>query len=268
MEKFKDYMWHLIHYPLKVKKYTSNIYILYDVLGMLFDEIKVLILRIQKQGNILTATGRYLDLCGKDRNMPRMKNEDDENYRRRLLMKVEIAKRAGTKRGMELAIRSLGYEPEIEPVYKVDLERWAEFWVYLKSDLESSSIYDFEMIKSTVMEIKQASAKPFYGLKYVSKLEMENAQTYRIYNRCVINFYNTIYLYLDATWELDDSYKINGIKSGTKKDDYSTVRIITGIPVQIECGGEVEIDAIWYIDGTYLLDGSKILNGTVWREEL
>lgn len=267
-QKFSDYMWHLLHYPLKAKQYASDIYILFVVLGKMFDGVKETALQIPKQANILTATGKYLDLCGNDRNMPRLKNEDDESYRRRLLMKVEIAKRAGTKKGMELAIRSLGYEPEIEPTYKIDPERWAEFYVWLVDSLDSKQIYDYYNIMQVIMEVKQASAKPILGFKYGGHISTKLSQEYRIYLIFTINFFNTIYLYLDNTWEIDGTYVINGIKSGAKKEAFSRVTVSTGVKTTAKYRGTVEIDALWFIDGEYALDGSKCLDGDRWKEDL
>lgn len=112
-KKFNDYMWYLIHAPLKAKKTSGDIYILFKVLGIIFDDVKSVLAEVKKQGNILTAEGKFLDLCGKDRNMLRFQNEDDESYRKRLLMKVEIAKRAGTEKGMQTALDMLGCNADI-----------------------------------------------------------------------------------------------------------------------------------------------------------
>jgi len=159
-EKFKDYMYYLLHYPLK----NNKLYILFTVLGSIFDQIKETMFEIRKQSNTLTATGKYLDICGKDRNMARLTGEDDESFRRRLSMKVEIAKRAGTYEGMKLALAAIGYEnSRIEPVYLEDADRWAEFAIYL-SGKEQSCIYDLKIIVDEIMKVKQASAKPSFGI--------------------------------------------------------------------------------------------------------
>lgn len=268
-EKFSDYMWHLIHYPLRAKKTASNIYILFVVLGKLFDEVKEIALQLPRQANIKTATGKYLDLCGNDRNMPRLQNEDDESYRRRQLLKVEIARRAGTKQGMELALKSLGYDVEIEPMYLEDKERWAEFYIILK-EKETNEVYDFSVIKSTVMEIKQASAKPNYGIRFVFENDerVQNSLRACITNIFTINFFNSIPLNLDGTWQLDDEYKLNGLKTEDKKTEYMRLSIKTKIKNTSEVNVQVTVNTLWYLDGEYALDGEKKLNAIVESEEV
>lgn len=267
-EKFSDYMWYLLHAPLKVKRLGSSILTLFIVLGILFDELKEQLLSVQKQGNILTATDRYLDLCGRDRNIPRLKNEDDESYRKRLLMKVEVAQRAGTLKGLEVALDAMGYEVEIRPAYLEDETRWAEFWVILDEELDRHEVYDFKMIKQTVMEVKQASAKPNYGFRYHIGIENLNKLETHIRYTIPLNFYNNIPLYLDGTWQLDGSYSLSGLKLGKRQESRVSIKVGTSIKSGSSCNGSVEMDAMWLLDGTYLLDGSKKLNGSIWKEEL
>lgn len=167
-EKFKDYMYYLLHYPIKTKQF----YILFTVTGNIFDQIKATLFEMRKQANILTATGKYLDMFGKDFQMPRLRNEDDESYRRRLMLKVEISIRAGTEKGMLLVLEALGYEKShIEPVYLDDRERWAEFIVFLSSATESK-VNDLTIIDEEIMKVKQASAKPVYGLEEITDVWM------------------------------------------------------------------------------------------------
>lgn len=262
--KFKDYMYYLLHEPIR----NNQVYILFTVMGNIFDQIKEDIFEIRKQANILTATGRHLDMHGKDRKMPRLKSEDDESYRRRLLMKAEIAARAGTLPGLKLALKSMGYETEVNPLYLQDTERWAEFYVLMEELLEGEEIYDFRIIKETVMDVKQASAKPNYGFRYTIDFENNNLLSTKVYCIMAINFYDNIPLYLDGTWYLDGTYILNGSKLGVRKNSYMGLKIGASVPNEITYSGEVQIDATWYLDGTYMLDGSKKLNGAVWKEEL
>lgn len=267
-EKFSDYMWYLLHAPLKVNKVGNCIVTLFIVLGMLFDELKEQLLSIQKQGNILTATGRYLDLCGRDRNIPRLKNEDDESYRKRLLMKVEVAQRAGTLKGLELALEAIGYQVEIKPAYLEDETRWAEFWLILDEHLDRQEVYDFQMIKQTVMEVKQASAKPNYGFRYHIEVDNLNKLDTHIRYTIPLNFYSNIPLYLDGTWNLDGHYSLSGVKLGKKQESRVNIKVGASVKSGSTCNGSVVVDALWHLDGTYLLDGSKKLNGAIWKEDL
>lgn len=155
-DKFRDYMYYLLHAK------DNQVYILFSVLGSIFDQIKEDIFEIRNQANILTATGRHLDMHGKDRDMPRLKNEEDEAYRRRLLMKTEIAARAGTLEGLKLALQVMGYEPKVDLMYLEDPEKWAEFIIYL--DSTEKSFLELDILNDEVMKTKQASAKPNYGI--------------------------------------------------------------------------------------------------------
>lgn len=169
-EKFKDYMYYLLHYPIKNKQ----LYILFKVTGLIFDNLKDNYFEVRKQSNILTATGKYLDVCGKDMDMPRLRTEDDEAYRRRLMLKMEIAIRAGTEQGMLLVLTALGYEKSvIEPVYLEDSERWAEFIVLLGA-AQPSKINDLTIIDEEIMKVKQASAKPAYGFEEFTYLQLKS----------------------------------------------------------------------------------------------
>lgn len=124
-KKFKDYMFFLLHAPLKILQEKSEIYKLFNVLGNEFDEFKNNILEVEKQSNIFSAENFYLDLLASDRNIARFQNETDEDLRRRIMLKADVSKMAGTKKGVILALNSLNYEANIEHCYLIDKNRWA-----------------------------------------------------------------------------------------------------------------------------------------------
>ncbi len=159
---FKEYMFYLLHKPLK----NTTLYKLFTVLGAEFDEVQETIFRVREQSSIITATGRYLDLHGKDRDMYRYRNEDDEAYRKRLILKFEISKRAGTLKGLELVLKSMGYnDAEIIALFNEDETRWAEFSVYLNSNGQRLTLQDVALVHNEIMKVKQASSKPTYYAK-------------------------------------------------------------------------------------------------------
>lgn len=161
-DNFKDYMYYLLHKPLK----TNTLYKLFTVLGAEFDEIKETIFKVREQSNILTATGKYLDLHGKDRDMYRYKNEDDEAYRERLIYKFIISQKAGTLRGLELVLKSLGYdEADVKSLYIEDEEKWAEFYINLNATDKRITLQDLDIVHNEIMKIKQASSRPNYYAK-------------------------------------------------------------------------------------------------------
>lgn len=173
-DKFKDYMYYLLHGPLKkIIKKNNQFYILFKVFGKLFDKTKEDIFKVREQLIILTASERMLEEHGIDRSMKRLKGEDTESYRRRLLMKNIIAEKAGTNEGILLALSSLGYESSrIEPYYLYDPTLWAEFIIYLDGK-NQSNIRDLDIINEEVMKVKPASAKPNYGTEKQANLVLE-----------------------------------------------------------------------------------------------
>lgn len=163
-EKFGDYMFYLLNAPLKKGRKRSNqLYIFMKVIGKLFDDTKKDIFRVRDESMVISASPVMLPVHGQDRQMARLKNEDIEAYRTRLSMKAIIAEKAGSEEGILLALASLGYEQSyIEPMWKQDAERWAEFIIFLRGK-NPSSVNDLKVIDAEVMKVKQASSKPFYG---------------------------------------------------------------------------------------------------------
>jgi hypothetical protein len=173
MKTFGDYMYHLLHAPLKkVKKEENQLYIFFKVAGKLFDDSKANIFSVREMGNLISAKGIVLDWHGIDRKMPRFDDEHDDYYRKRLMLKKVIAEKAGSNEGILYALRSLGYEKsEIYPFYKIDPERWSEFVVFLNSD-KPSLVNDIDVIDQEVMNVKLASSMPNYGIKTESEITL------------------------------------------------------------------------------------------------
>lgn len=175
-EKFQDYMYYLLFGPLKkAAKAKNQFYILFKVIGKLFDQTKQDIFRVREESMVISASSRMLEEHGRDRRMKRLKGESVENYRTRLSMKNIIAEQAGTEPGMRLALKALGYEQSrIEPFYIHDPERWAEFLVYLASK-QQSGVNDIAVIDQEVMKVKPASGKPNYGIEEYTQVEVRSA---------------------------------------------------------------------------------------------
>ena len=175
-EKFQDYMYFLLPGPLKkIAKAKNQFYILYKVLGKVFDQTKEDIFKVREESMIISASDRMLEEHGRDRVMKRLKGEDIENYRVRLSMKNIIAEKAGTNEGILLALKALGYEQSrIEPFYIHDPDRWAEFTIYLSSK-QQSSVNDITIIDNEVMKVKPTSGKPAYGIEESSRVEVRSS---------------------------------------------------------------------------------------------
>lgn len=165
-EKFSDYMYYLLFGPLKkVIKKGNQFYIFFKVIGKLFDRTKQDIFRVREESMIISASELMLDEHGRERDMPRLKGEDIESYRMRLLMKNVIAEQAGTKNGILTALKALGYDKSyIEPYYIHDPDRWAEFLVYLSSSAPIG-VNDIAILDNEVMKVKPARSKPNYAIE-------------------------------------------------------------------------------------------------------
>lgn len=164
-EKFGEYMYYLLNTPLKKGKKNSNqLYIFLKVIGKLFDDTKKDILKVRDESMVISASPIMLPVHGQDIQMDRLKNEDVEAYRTRLSMKAIVAEKAGSEEGILLALAALGYEKSyIEPMWKQEAERWAEFVIYLQGK-NQSSVNDLRVIDIEIMKVKQASSKPSYGV--------------------------------------------------------------------------------------------------------
>lgn len=122
-----------------------------------------------------------LDVHGKDRRTPRIKGESTESYRIRLGMKNIIAQKAGTDEGILLALAAIGYSrARIEPFFKTDPSRWAEFLIYLGID-GVNTINDLYIIEKEIMKIKPASAKMSFMLWLYKQIDLATTNKVTIY---------------------------------------------------------------------------------------
>lgn len=165
MDQFGEYFFHLLNTPLKKIRMVSNqFYVFFRVIGKLYDDSKRDIFRVRQESMVITASEFMLNEHGKDRSMMRLAGEGVEQYRKRLAMKGIIAEQAGSRQGIMLALKALGYDlAYIEPLYAEEASRWAEFTIYLRGKYPSG-VNDLMVIDNEVMRVKQASSKPSYGI--------------------------------------------------------------------------------------------------------
>ena len=161
-----EYMFFLLHTPLKKGVQVRNQFkVLFKVIGKLFDQIKADIFRAQEAGMVLTASPELLEEHGKDREMPRLKGEDVETYRRRLSMAAITAELAGTNAGALAVLDSFGLPSStLEPYYLRDTTRWAEFIVWLRPEANQMPPIVLANLNYEVRRVKEIGAKPNYGL--------------------------------------------------------------------------------------------------------
>lgn len=168
-DKFGDYMFYLLHAPLKKQKAGKNQFkIFFSVTGELFDGMLQDIFKFRRQKMIETAEPLLLEVIGQDRDMYRLQGETIEEFRKRLQMKAVISEMAGTMEGLKLALEMIGYpECSIEPVYKVDRSRWAEIWI----DVPVRHDMNYDAILSETLKVKPARTLPHLRFTYTVRAE-------------------------------------------------------------------------------------------------
>lgn len=163
-DRFGDYMFFLLHGPLrKLKKGKNQLKIFFAVTGLVFDDIKTDIFRFREQKIISKADPAMLEVIGQDRDMYRIQGESMEAYRRRLQAKAIIAEMAGTGEGLKLALEMIGYpECGITPLYLTDRSRWAEIYI----DVPVSHDINYDAILAETLKVKTARTLPHLRFHY------------------------------------------------------------------------------------------------------
>lgn len=209
---FGDYMFSLLFTPLRKGKQAANqFFIFFKIVGTLFDDCKQDIFRVREESMVISASETMLNEHGKDRKMPRLKNEDIETYRTRLSMKAITAEKAGTKEGIILAVKSLGYlSTTIIPYYEIDPLRWAEFLVSIRLILDYDKNIDYAALRAAVRGVKEASSLENYEFIYTHKTTgiNEEQMTLKVVNSIQLNWWSTDQsldgsIFLDGSKNLD-----------------------------------------------------------------
>jgi hypothetical protein len=176
---FGEYFLFLAHRPLKlVEESRSQIAIFLKVIGSKYDDAKQAVFSIRKNANIMTASEKALSLHGEDRRLDRYDGESVEAYRERLLAKQEVARLAGTRKGIIKGVQSLGYS-EVDIIRTADYipDNWAEFFVVLNAD-EARELENVPRVWREVMHLKEASAMPNISFAYKTDLGVNALMKY------------------------------------------------------------------------------------------
>lgn len=258
MDEFGKYIQELLPAVLKRKKQTNQLLVFCKVLGFIFDDIKTALFQLREESMLETCSDFMLEVVGQDYDMNQMKGETYSQYRKRLMMKAQIAEMAGTLRGIQYALESVGYDNcNIEPLWKIDPERWAEININFLTEIDDNNTIDFQCIVSEVMKVKKASTLPHYVFHYQDMVQnKEVLDGLRITNRFTSNFYSDV-LYLDGSWLLDGTQLLSG---GV---DYLPARQCNRASTEVEetISSMVRIyNNYWTLDGSVLLDGSRTLS--------
>lgn len=169
MDKFGDYMFYLLHAPLrKIKAGKNQLQIFFAVIGELFDGMLQDIFKLRRQKIIPMADPIMLEVIGRDRDMYRFQGESIEQYRLRLQNKAIIAQMGGTNTGLLYMLQVLGYpECTIEPLYKTDRSRWAEIYI----DVPVLRDINYDAILSETLKTKPARTLPHLRFRYTVRTQ-------------------------------------------------------------------------------------------------
>ena len=229
---FGEYMFALLFGPLKKGKRSVNqFFIFFTVIGHIFDGMKEDIFRVRNEANVATSSPVMLPIHGQDRNMPRLRDEEDEAYRNRLSMKGIVAEKAGTVTGLLICLKSLELEGEIIPFYTIDAERWAEFLVRIRCALDSPRMVNMGVVRSQIQAVKQASSKDNYELNFYKKYNIKIRYENTLFLLATIYPRNNIaYHFLEGVHFLDGNKILNG---------YAVDKLLDFYPLDTKIGGDV-----------------------------
>ena len=130
IEKLADYLWWLLPVFLKKKERTASLVARFcDVWGGILDGARTTLTDIIPQLLVDTATGEYLDMLARARQIFRGEGETDESLRTRVLAAHEIKRKGGTIPGMENGLAAIGYTVEVEEPNKGNPAKWSRFLV-------------------------------------------------------------------------------------------------------------------------------------------
>jgi hypothetical protein len=130
IEKLADYLWWLLPAFLKKKERTASLVARFcDVWGGILDTARSTLVDIIPQLMVETASGEYLDMLARARQIFRGEGETDESLRLRVLAAHEIKRKGGTIPGMVGGLAAIGYTVEVEEPNKGIVEKWSRFVV-------------------------------------------------------------------------------------------------------------------------------------------
>lgn len=166
-------MFSLLLAPLRRGKRELNQFFLFlKTAGRILDGAREDLFRVREEACLITASPVMLPVHGQDRDAPRLKGEDDETYRTRLILKGRTAAMAGTREGLLLALETLGWgRSRIERMSLTEPERWAEFRVWLEGD-GVPGVNDLAVVDAQVRRVKPAGTKPCYGWQAGDTVEL------------------------------------------------------------------------------------------------
>lgn len=166
-EKFRDYLYYLLPSPFKRLKKTKNQwYIFCKVIGDEYDKVQAELEHALDQTSIVTCNVDMLQYYAQDRGMYRYPEEDDEAFRARIATQDEVEALGGTKAGIILAAKTLGYEA-VEHVWYPDLgypDKWSQFLLRVGVRNDSEHPTNIGVLVKEVRKVKDSTSLDNYAL--------------------------------------------------------------------------------------------------------
>lgn len=246
-DKFCDYMYYLLTSPFKkVKKSLNQWYILFKVLGRRFDDAMESLYRAGEQTMVATCDPEMLLEHAKDRGMKRYDGEEMENFRARIAMYREVCRLGGTRQGVVMAVRAIGYgDAAIKTAkeLKGTDERWAEFYVLIRIQVGQGFPIPFHILQKEVRTWKDVGAKDNY------QFTIENT---------------------DRTNETYGTFRaVPRLSVCVPEETGTSIVCRMGIENELNPGLTINIkNDLWYWNGEHRLDGKQLLDAYERTEEM
>ena len=235
MNYFAKELWEVLTRPFKLLE-NSECHNWVKTLGFMLDEEKKSIFEIRRKWYLKYSNNKILDIRGEERNLYRWRDEEDEDYKKRLEGAFALYAAGGTLPGMKKALKQIGYgDADI-------LERtptWAHFLLTFNFKIgKGMSKNEWDILNFSVWRMKPAHTMPRYFLNYLP----EPPQEIKIVNKPGI--YGEIKVSHKLLWAIKKFYYIDG-----------TLTLNGSITL-----GDGWCEAV-YIDGNYNLEANTLLDG-------
>jgi len=157
VSRLADYLWWLLPVFLKKKdRAVSMVAQFCEIWGERLDETRDTLTSIIPELLADTASGDYLDLLARQRQVFRGIGESDDSLRTRVLAAHTIKRKGGTIPGMTDGLEKIGYEVEVlEPNRGTSI--WSRFLVRVLS--WDGVVTDQSVFYQTVRELKPAHTR-------------------------------------------------------------------------------------------------------------
>jgi len=155
--RLADYLWWLLPVFLKKKDRAQSLVAQFcEIWGERLDDARETLTSIIPELLAATASGDYLDLLARQRQVFRGIGESDDSLRARVLAAHTIKRKGGTIPGMTEGLEKIGYEVEVlEPNRGTSI--WSRFLVRVLS--WDGVVTDQSVFYQTVRELKPAHTR-------------------------------------------------------------------------------------------------------------